>query len=102
MDEFTGSGVRSIINKVGAEPYVGSYGLGFAESSTYSSEGCWWKTGFQAARVRLLAQVHSDTPTPTRPYLLIVTFLWSQHGQIITTFLNDLHPGAINAIYKCG
>jgi hypothetical protein len=48
-----------------------SHGAGRAENSTSLSEGCYWKTGFQAARIRIIK------PIPTviqllRPDLLIV------------------------------
>jgi hypothetical protein len=51
---LTGSEVQSIIIKVGAWQYPGRHGAGGAESSMSSSKGCWWKTDFQANRVRIL------------------------------------------------
>jgi hypothetical protein len=33
-------------------------------------------TSRQAARGRVLAHTYNDTPTPTRPHLLIVPFPW--------------------------
>jgi hypothetical protein len=61
---LTGSKVQSIIIKVGAWQHPGRHGAGGAESSTTSSEGCKEKTGFQAARIRILK------PTPTVTDLL--------------------------------
>jgi hypothetical protein len=70
---LTGSEVQSIIIKWGTWQHPGRHGAGRAESSTSSSESCWWKIGFQATRNRVLkAHAHSNTPTPTRPHLLIV------------------------------
>jgi len=59
---LTGS-EQSIIIKAGAWQHPGSHGAGGAECSTSSSEGCWQKTGFQAARMRVL----KPTPTVTHP-----------------------------------
>jgi hypothetical protein len=47
---LTGSEVQSIIIKARAWQHPGWYGAGGAESSTSSSEGCKWKTDFQALR----------------------------------------------------
>jgi hypothetical protein len=73
------SEVQSIIIKVGAWQYPGRHGAGRAESSTSSSKGCYWKTDFQATRVRILyphPQWHTNsnqvTPIPTRPHLQMV------------------------------
>jgi hypothetical protein len=41
------SEVQSIIIKMGAWHHPGRYGIGGAESSTSSSEGCQQNTGFQ-------------------------------------------------------
>jgi hypothetical protein len=49
------SEVQFIIIKIGAWQYPGRHGAGRTESSTSSSEGCYWKTDFQAARVRFLS-----------------------------------------------
>jgi hypothetical protein len=76
---LTGSEVQSIIIKARAWQCPGRHGAGRAESSAPSSEGC-YKTGFQAARRRVLAHLfhHSHpysntaTHTLTRPHLLIV------------------------------
>jgi hypothetical protein len=43
---LTGS-VQSIIIKASEWQHPGRHGAGGAESSTSSSEGCWWKIGFQ-------------------------------------------------------
>jgi hypothetical protein len=53
---LTGSEVQSTIMKVlGTWEYPGRHGAGEgAESSTSSSEGCWWKTDFHAAKMRVL------------------------------------------------
>jgi hypothetical protein len=51
---LTGSEVQSIIIKVGAWQHPGRHGAGRAESSMSSSKGCYWKTDFQATRVRIL------------------------------------------------
>jgi hypothetical protein len=51
---LTGLEVQSIIIKVGTWQYPGRHGTGGAESSMSSSKGCWWKTDFQATRVRIL------------------------------------------------
>ena len=61
---LTGSEVQSSVIKVGAWQHPGRHGAGGAESSTSSSEGCWQKTGFQAARMRVLK------PTPIVTHLL--------------------------------
>jgi hypothetical protein len=50
-----GSEVQSIIIKVGAWQHPGRHGAGRAESSTSSSKGCYWKTDFQATRVKILS-----------------------------------------------
>jgi len=50
-----GSEVQSIITKAGTWQHPDRHGTGGAESSTSSSEGCQWKTDFQAARVRVLS-----------------------------------------------
>jgi hypothetical protein len=43
---LTRSEVQSIIIMVGAGHRLGRHKAGRAESSTSSSEGCYWKTGF--------------------------------------------------------
>ena len=59
-----GSEVQSIIIKVGAWQHPGRQGGRGAKSSTSSSEGHLEKTGFQAARMRVLK------PTPIVTHLL--------------------------------
>jgi len=43
---LTGPEVQSIIIKAGTWQHPGRDGAGGVESSTFSPEGCWWKTGF--------------------------------------------------------
>jgi len=58
---LTGSEVQSIIIKVGTWQHPGRHGAGGAESSASSSEGRQEKTGFQAARMRVLKPVPTVT-----------------------------------------
>jgi hypothetical protein len=58
-DCLTGSEVQSILIKLGTWQHPGRH-VAEDESSTSSSEGCY--------------HTHRDTPTPTRPHLLIVPF----------------------------
>jgi hypothetical protein len=51
---LTGSEVQSIIINVGVWQYTGRHGTCRAEGSISSSKDCWWKTDFQATRVRIL------------------------------------------------
>ena len=70
---LTPTEVQSIIIKVGTWQHPGWHGAGGSESSTSCSKGKQEKTGFQSARMRLLKlTAHSDTPIPTKPYLLIL------------------------------
>ena len=76
---LTGSEVQSIIIKAGSWECPGRYGAGGAESSTSSSKGRQEKTGFQAAKTRILSphpQWHTSsnkaTPILTRPHLQIL------------------------------
>jgi hypothetical protein len=50
---LTGSEVQSIIIKAETWQHPGRHGAGRAENSTSSSAGGYWKTDFQAARVRV-------------------------------------------------
>jgi len=61
---LTGSKLQSIIIKAGAWQCPGRHGIGGAESSISCSKGKQKKTGFQAARKRVLK------PTPTVTHLL--------------------------------
>jgi hypothetical protein len=71
---FTGSEVQSIIIKVGAWQWLSRHGAGGSESSTSSPKGREQKTGFSCSSEEdLKAHPNSDTPTPTRPCLLIVS-----------------------------
>jgi hypothetical protein len=73
---LTGSEVQSIITKAGTWQYPGRHGTRGAEGSKSCSKGKQEKTGFQAARARVLkAHAHSYKPTPRRSYLLIVPLL---------------------------
>ena len=54
-DWLIGSEVQSIIVKARTWQHRGRHGAGSAESSTSSSEGCKWKTHFQAAKMRVLS-----------------------------------------------
>jgi hypothetical protein len=63
---LTGSEVQSIVVKVGTWHHPGRHGAGGAESSTSSSKMCYEKTGFQAARRRVLKPM----PTVTHPLQL--------------------------------
>ena len=60
----TGLQVQSIIIKVGVQQHLGCHGAGRGEGSTSSSEGCQWKTDFQAAKGE------GFKPTPTVMHLL--------------------------------
>jgi len=58
--------------KWGAWQHPGRHGSGDAQRSTSSSEGCQEKTGFQAARKRVLK------PTPTVVHLLQQGHIYSK------------------------
>ena len=71
--------------------HQGRHGAGRAESSTSSSEGCSWKTDFQAVRMRALKSIptvthplqqghtHSNKDTPSNS-----ATSWAKHTQTIT------------------
>jgi hypothetical protein len=61
---LTGSEVQSLIIKAGTWQHPGRHGAGGAKSSTSSCEGKQEKTGFQAAKMRVLK------PTSTVTYIL--------------------------------
>jgi hypothetical protein len=87
---LTGSEVLSTIIKAGTWQHPGRHGAGGTESSTSSSEGCKEKTGFQAARMRVLKPTptvtHSNkaTPTSTGPHLLNSATPWAKNIQTMT------------------
>jgi hypothetical protein len=90
---LTGSEIQSII-KAGAWQHLGRHGAGGAESSTSCSEGKQEKTGFQAAKRRVLK------PTPTMAHFqqshicsnkatpLKSATPWAKHIQTTTTLIH--------------
>ena len=79
--------VQFIIIKIGAWQYLGRHGAGRAESSTSSSEGCYWKTDFQAAGVRVLSPHLQWHTYSNKARLPNSTTLWAKQIQTITPSL---------------
>ena len=93
---LTGSEVQSIITKVKTWQHSGRHGSGGAESSTSSSESHYWKTGSQAARMRVLK------PTPTVTHLLKQGHTHSNRAtppNSATPWAESIHKPMANLIY---
>jgi hypothetical protein len=55
---------------VGTWQHLGRHGAGRTESSISSFGGCYWKTDFQAAKMRVLKPISTVTHLlPIRPHL---------------------------------